>query len=80
MNECEHVIVLDVCCTIKRPTTMCLAKNNNNKTNKQKTKNKMGGQYDINRQESPTTHVLPSPTEEVWSQQEDPHTVLSGSY
>ena len=21
MNECEHVIVLDVCCTIKRPTT-----------------------------------------------------------
>ena len=27
MNECEHVIVVDVCCTIKRPTTMCLAKN-----------------------------------------------------
>ena len=26
MNECEHVIVADVCCTIKRPTTMCLAK------------------------------------------------------
>ena len=26
MNECEHVILLDVCCTIKRPTTMCLAK------------------------------------------------------
>ena len=26
MNECEHVIVLDVCCTIKRPTRMCLAK------------------------------------------------------
>ena len=26
MNECEHVIVLDVCCTIERPTTMCLAK------------------------------------------------------
>ena len=26
MNECEHVIVVDVCCTIKRPTTMCLAK------------------------------------------------------
>ena len=26
MNEWEHVIVLDVCCTIKRPTTMCLAK------------------------------------------------------
>ena len=25
MNECEHVIVADVCCTIKRPTTMCLA-------------------------------------------------------
>jgi len=23
---CEHVIVLDVCYTIKRPTTMCLAK------------------------------------------------------
>ena len=22
---CEHVIVLDVCYTIKRPTTMCLA-------------------------------------------------------
>ena len=21
MNECEHVIVLDICCTIKRPTT-----------------------------------------------------------
>ena len=41
---------------------------------------KMGGQYDINCQESPTTHVLPPPTEEVWSQQEDPHTVLSGSY
>ena len=40
----------------------------------------MGGQYDINHQESPTTHVLPPPTEEVWSQQEDPHTVLSGSY
>ena len=38
------------------------------------------GQYDINRQESPTTHILPPPTEEVWSQQEDPHTVLSGSY
>ena len=31
----------------------------------------------INRQESPTTSVLLSPTEEVWSQQEDP---LSGSY
>ena len=43
-------------------------------------RNEMGGQYDINRHESPTTHVLPSPTEEVWSQQEDPHTVLSGSY
>ena len=40
----------------------------------------MGRQYDINRQERPTAHVLPSPTEEVWSQQEDPHTVLSGSY
>ena len=26
MNECEHVIVVDLCCTIKRPTTMCLAK------------------------------------------------------
>ena len=26
MNEREHVIVLDVCCTIKRPTTMCLAR------------------------------------------------------
>ena len=26
MNECEHVIVLDVCCTIKRSTTMCLEK------------------------------------------------------
>ena len=26
MNECEHVIVVDVRCTIKRPTTMCLAK------------------------------------------------------
>ena len=25
MNECEKFIVLDVCCTIKRPTTMCLA-------------------------------------------------------
>ena len=43
-------------------------------------RNEMGGQYDINRQESPTTYVLPPPTEEVWSQQEDPHTVLSGSY
>ena len=43
-------------------------------------KNEMGGQYDINRQESPTTHVLPPPTEEVWSQQEDPHSVPSGSY
>ena len=43
-------------------------------------KNEMGRQYDINRQESPTTYVLPPPTEEVWSQQEDPHTVLSGSY
>ena len=35
MNECEHVILLDVCCTIKRPTTMCLAK-----TNLKKIKNK----------------------------------------
>ena len=26
MNECEHVIELDVSCTIKRPTTMGLAK------------------------------------------------------
>ena len=26
MNECEQVVVLDVCFTIKRPTTMCLAK------------------------------------------------------
>ena len=43
-------------------------------------RNEMGGQYDINRQESPTTHVLPPPTEEDWSQHEDPHTVLSGSY
>ena len=36
MNECEHVIVVDVCCTIKRPTTMCLAKKTqkqNNNTN-----------------------------------------------
>ena len=43
-------------------------------------RNEMGGQYDINRQEGPTTHVVPPPTEEVWSQQEDLHTVLSGSY
>ena len=43
-------------------------------------RNEMGGQYDITRQESPTTHVLPPSTEEDWSQQEDPHTVLSGSY
>ena len=43
-------------------------------------RNEMGGQYDITRQDSPTTHVLPPPTEEDWSQQEDPHTVLSGSY
>ena len=34
MNECEQVIVVDLCCTIKRPTTMCLAKN---KKTKQKT-------------------------------------------
>ena len=40
----------------------------------------MGRQYDINRQERPTAHVLPSPTEEVWSQQDDLHTVVSGSY
>ena len=26
MNECEHVIELDVGCTIKRRTTMCLGK------------------------------------------------------
>ena len=31
MNESEHVIVLDVCYTIKRPTTMCLAKQKQNK-------------------------------------------------
>ena len=34
MNECEHVIVVDVCCTIKRPTTMCLAKKYNKKNKK----------------------------------------------
>ena len=27
MNECEHVIVLDVCCTIKHSTTMKKEKN-----------------------------------------------------
>ena len=32
MNECEHVIVLDVCFTIKRPTTMCLAKKKKKET------------------------------------------------
>ena len=35
MNECEHVIVLDVCCTIKqikRPTTKCLAKKKKKKS------------------------------------------------
>ena len=32
---CEHVIVLDACYTIKRPTTMSLAKTRQNKeTNK----------------------------------------------
>ena len=40
MNECEHVIVLDVCCTIKRPTEMCLAKKKKKKkATKMKNKN-----------------------------------------
>ena len=34
MNEWEHV--LDVCCTIKRPTTMCLAKKQKQKQQKNK--------------------------------------------
>ena len=39
MNECEHVIVLDVCCTIKRPTTMCLAKKRKKKRKEKEKKN-----------------------------------------
>ena len=38
MNECKNVIVLDVCCTIKRPTTMCLARKKK-KRKKKKRKN-----------------------------------------
>ena len=38
MNECEHVIVLDVCCTIKRPTTMCFAKKKKKKKKRLKKK------------------------------------------
>ena len=38
MNECEQVIVLDVCCTIKRPTTMCLAKKKKKKKEREKKK------------------------------------------
>ena len=36
MNECEHVIVVDVCFTIKRPTTMCLAKKKKKKKKEKK--------------------------------------------
>ena len=42
MNEYEHVIVLDVCCTIKRPTTMCLAKQNKKKKKKKKKRGARG--------------------------------------
>ena len=38
MNECEQVIVLDVCCTIKRPTTMCLAKKKKKKKKREREK------------------------------------------
>ena len=38
MNEYEHVIVLDVCCTIKRPTTMCLAKTKTKQKTQQQNK------------------------------------------
>ena len=40
MNECEHVIVLDVCCMIKRPTTMCLEKKKKKSTWQSKKKKK----------------------------------------
>ena len=39
MNEREHVIVLDVCCTIKRPTTMCLARKKKKRKKKKRRKN-----------------------------------------
>ena len=39
MNECEHVIVLDVCCTIKPPHNDVLGRKEKEKKKRKKKKN-----------------------------------------
>ena len=72
MNECEHVIVLDVCCTIKHPTTMCLAKKKKKKKKKKRNSSHVTRCFDSNlthhytSEVSITTLVLGSVSAFIW--------------